>query len=481
MDFPVAFNQIVASGEKFDVLYINTPLEEITIPIDQIANEKSLLFLWVDSYSVDKAIRFLDTFGFKFHEVVHLLDVASYPWNKKEKKAAPTEVALEPAAEVEPSEAEEGVKSMEDGEEKSKKAQAPRKPRVRIAPIAPPTWWSEKPDSLKHAKNSTEQLWLAVRGADTFQPDGDQTFFDLFANDKAPQVPYQVLFAPDLGKRTKNKLVANRPVSVLHEVLSQLKPELAVAELFAPAASDVVTSIGPEVPGGFLPRMDRAVGINAAIKDAIVDMKKVQMRKLHSDLHKMLAPSTTPEATKVLVDDTAPVFTKIAEGIKGIPITYDLTTEAGEILPPTWLISLVDQFVKRDLLVTKNKHKRRRRRAVSGDRPKHGIAAPMIVSAELRAFLELQPDERIARTTAVKKINTYIKANNLQNPAKKIEIILDDKLQALLAPPAEFGPITYFNLCRLLGKHFSKPEGVESAADTSDLSPAEPEGKRQKV
>lgn len=96
----------------------------------------------------------------------------------------------------------------------------------------------------------------------------------------------------------------------------------------------------------------------------------------------------------------------------------------------------------------------------------YGIAAPVTISTPLASFLKLGSDTKIARTAVVKLLNDYIKSHGLQNPEMKTQILLDDPLRDLLRPPAEFGPVTYFNLSRLLDDHF--PPNVAQAA------PAEP-------
>jgi chromatin remodeling complex protein RSC6 len=67
----------------------------------------------------------------------------------------------------------------------------------------------------------------------------------------------------------------------------------------------------------------------------------------------------------------------------------------------------------------------------------------------------LHDDERVARTTAVRFVNDYIKQNSLQNASKRSEILLDDKLRDLLCP-SDDTPVTYFSLSKLLVQHFPK-------------------------
>lgn len=97
---------------------------------------------------------------------------------------------------------------------------------------------------------------------------------------------------------------------------------------------------------------------------------------------------------------------------------------------------------------------------------KYGIAAPVDISPELAAFMELPAGTPVARTTVVKFINKYIVDNSLQNPDHKSEIMVqsDEKLLKLLNPDPNFGTVTYFNLCKLLGPHFVRDKGTVTVA-----------------
>ena len=97
---------------------------------------------------------------------------------------------------------------------------------------------------------------------------------------------------------------------------------------------------------------------------------------------------------------------------------------------------------------------------------KYGIAAPVRISDDLADFMGLNKDEKVARTTVVKFINDYIGQNKLQNPEKRSTIMIDKdrKLHQLLKPDVNFGPVTYFNLCKLLGPHFINEKKAAAAA-----------------
>jgi chromatin remodeling complex protein RSC6 len=67
-------------------------------------------------------------------------------------------------------------------------------------------------------------------------------------------------------------------------------------------------------------------------------------------------------------------------------------------------------------------------------------------SPELAAVIG---DEPMPRTEVTKRLWEYIKANNLQNPANKRNILCDDKLMAVMGKRE----VTMFEMTGLVGKH----------------------------
>ncbi|MBJ6128537.1 SWIB/MDM2 domain-containing protein [Microvirga splendida] len=61
-------------------------------------------------------------------------------------------------------------------------------------------------------------------------------------------------------------------------------------------------------------------------------------------------------------------------------------------------------------------------------KPNPALAKPLQPSSELAAVVGSSP---LPRTEVVSKVWEYIKANNLQNPANKREIMADEKLRAV--------------------------------------------------
>jgi chromatin remodeling complex protein RSC6 len=75
------------------------------------------------------------------------------------------------------------------------------------------------------------------------------------------------------------------------------------------------------------------------------------------------------------------------------------------------------------------------------------LAKPLNLSPELEAVVGKGP---LPRTEVVKKLWEYIKANNLQNPQNKRNILADDKLKAIFGGKGE---VTMFEMTKLVSAH----------------------------
>jgi len=75
---------------------------------------------------------------------------------------------------------------------------------------------------------------------------------------------------------------------------------------------------------------------------------------------------------------------------------------------------------------------------------------PLSISPAMKKFLGVS---EVARSEAVKKIWEHIKANNLQNPANKREILCDEKLKAILGQKEN---VNMFEIAKLISPHFIK-------------------------
>ena len=87
----------------------------------------------------------------------------------------------------------------------------------------------------------------------------------------------------------------------------------------------------------------------------------------------------------------------------------------------------------------------------------NGFNRKQDVTPKLRAFLELPEGELVSRSEVTKSINKYITDKGLKHPDHGRQIILDDTLRDLLAPPADV-QVTYLNLQKYLSPHYIKKE-----------------------
>lgn len=81
-------------------------------------------------------------------------------------------------------------------------------------------------------------------------------------------------------------------------------------------------------------------------------------------------------------------------------------------------------------------------------KPNAAFMKAMTPSTELAEVIGANP---VARTEAVKQMWVYIKANNLQNPANKRNILADEKLKKVFGKDE----VTMFELTGILGKHLN--------------------------
>lgn len=87
----------------------------------------------------------------------------------------------------------------------------------------------------------------------------------------------------------------------------------------------------------------------------------------------------------------------------------------------------------------------------------NGFNRKQDVTPKLRAFLGLPEGELVSRSEVTKFINKYITEKGLKHPENGRQIILDDTLRDLLAPPADV-QVTYLNLQKYLSPHYIKKE-----------------------
>ena len=87
--------------------------------------------------------------------------------------------------------------------------------------------------------------------------------------------------------------------------------------------------------------------------------------------------------------------------------------------------------------------------AKAAKKPNLALMKPLQPSNELAAVVGSSP---LPRTEVVSKVWEYIKANNLQNPENKREILADDKLQAVFGGKSK---VSMFEMNKHFAQHLS--------------------------
>ena len=85
----------------------------------------------------------------------------------------------------------------------------------------------------------------------------------------------------------------------------------------------------------------------------------------------------------------------------------------------------------------------------------NGFNRKQEITPKLREFLAIPEDDLISRSEVTKFINKYITEKGLKHSENGRQIVLDDKLRDLLAPP-EGVVVTYLNLQKYLSPHYIK-------------------------
>jgi chromatin remodeling complex protein RSC6 len=89
------------------------------------------------------------------------------------------------------------------------------------------------------------------------------------------------------------------------------------------------------------------------------------------------------------------------------------------------------------------------------NRPLSGFAMPSLLSDELYEFLNIEKGTKVPRKDVTRKINEYIKENNLRDESDKRNIRPNKELHKIFNSD-DTSKITYFNLQSYLKHHFVK-------------------------
>lgn len=193
------------------------------------------------------------------------------------------------------------------------------------------------------------------------------------------------------------------------------------------------------------------------------------------------APKKTAAAAKKAAKpvEAKPVETKpvepkpaaeVAEAEVVPQLTQDFTEFMSKLQQVTQLMSslrtefrTLEKKANRELKAAQKANAKRKRKA--GNRSPSGFVKPTLISNELATFLSKPVGTEMARTEVTREINTYIRANNLQDKSNGRKINADTKLSKLLKLKSD-DELTYFNLQKYMSPHFAK-SGAAAVANAS--------------
>jgi chromatin remodeling complex protein RSC6 len=114
----------------------------------------------------------------------------------------------------------------------------------------------------------------------------------------------------------------------------------------------------------------------------------------------------------------------------------------------------LDKQYQRTLRVAQKSSNKKRKNS-GAPRAPSGFVKPTLISKELATFLNKPHGSEMARTEVTKEINSYIRANQLQDK-KNGRIIKPDTKLANLLKIGKNDELTYFNLQKYMSPHFAK-------------------------
>ena len=203
----------------------------------------------------------------------------------------------------------------------------------------------------------------------------------------------------------------------------------------------------------------------AQVKTEIAQVKKTEKKTEKKTDTKIVKEVKAPKNDIVTAVPDEPVVVDIA--CSDTALSSEFTQILSQVQTLTQQFSTLRTSLRalekktiRDLKIA-TKAGKKNKRAKSNRQPS-GFVKPTLISIELATFLGKPKGTEMARTEVTKEINTYIRANSLQDPKNGRRIIPDTKLTALLNLK-DIDELTYFNLQKFMSPHFAKASDTKPA------------------
>lgn len=215
-------------------------------------------------------------------------------------------------------------------------------------------------------------------------------------------------------------------------------------------------------------------------KPTTTETKSPAPEKKPKAAEKVKAATKAPEKkkAKVAAKEGKPVETKpVVESVEVVSeadvvpqLTHDFTDFMTKLQQVNQLMSSLrtefrslEKKANRELKAAQKANAKRKRK--QGNRSPSGFVKPTLISNELAGFLGKAVGSEMARTEVTREINTYIRANDLQDKSNGRKINADTKLSKLLKLKSD-DELTYFNLQKYMSPHFAKA-GASAVANDS--------------
>jgi chromatin remodeling complex protein RSC6 len=197
------------------------------------------------------------------------------------------------------------------------------------------------------------------------------------------------------------------------------------------------------------------------------------MKEILTQFNDLMAP----KSRKTAVASKSPAPSIVVTEVEVVPVSSDVqatqtvpVSEAlAEVVPfnPLELAKLIAKLQRTSTKTAKAVAAIQEQLAINSGQPPpvpkvkepSGFARPTRLAPALTAFLGIPDDTRLARTEVTKRLGIYIKANELQAPDNKRNIIPDKKLKELLKLP-EGHVLTFFNVQKFTKDLFLPNEPV---------------------
>jgi len=196
----------------------------------------------------------------------------------------------------------------------------------------------------------------------------------------------------------------------------------------------------------------------APIVAAAAEVKAVKAPKAKKAAEPKVEVKTEPVAAAAPVEVAAEAKPEVAVVEAAIAAkTAEFSAKLNQL--STMIAALKSDFKtmekqwSKDLKAAEKLSSKKKRK--SGNRAPSGFVKPTRISDELAKFLDKPAGTEMARTDVTKQLNTYIRANSLQDKENGRKINPDSKLQTLLKLK-KGDELTYFNLQKFMSPHFPK-------------------------